>query len=223
MDETKEQNEMNEEEKLEKEMNGEESPKNENEMNGEESSSNDAESEKTESSDQADAGDGTEEEGAKEEENGGEALGVRLEQIEAELEETKNRLLRVQADYENFRRRTKLEREAEAKYRAQRLVEELLPVIDNFERALSVEANDEQSKSILKGVEMVYNQLKEALSKEGVEEIQAQGEKFDPNKHQAVMQAHSEDHESGMVLEVLQKGYLLKDKVIRPAMVKVSE
>ncbi|MFA8439601.1 nucleotide exchange factor GrpE [Pueribacillus sp. YX66] len=143
--------------------------------------------------------------------------------LEQEIEELKSRYLRVQADFDNFRKRTKTEREATAKYRSQSLAEQLLPVLDNFERALVVEATNEESKSILTGVEMVYRQFTEALQQEGIEEIEALGEPFDPHKHQAVMQEKSEEHDSGIVIEVLQKGYKLKDRVIRPSMVKVSE
>ncbi|PWA12550.1 nucleotide exchange factor GrpE [Pueribacillus theae] len=145
------------------------------------------------------------------------------ERIEAELKELNERFLRVQADYDNFRKRTKAEKEAAAKYRSQSLAEQLLPVLDNFERALSVETTNEESKSILQGVEMVYRQFLEALKQEDIEEVEAYGVPFDPNKHQAVMQEKSEEHEPGIVLEVLQKGYRLKDRVIRPAMVKVNE
>lgn len=143
--------------------------------------------------------------------------------LETELAEMKNRALRIQADFENFRKRTRAEQAAAAKYRVQPLVEELLPVLDNFERALSVEVTNEESKSILTGVDMVYRQLTKALEAVGVEEIQAESEPFDPHKHQAVMQDQSEEHDSGIVTEVLQKGYTLKDRVIRPAMVKVNE
>lgn len=148
---------------------------------------------------------------------------AKAEQLETELEETKERLLRVQADYDNFRKRTKSEREAEAKYRTQPLVEALLPVIDNFERALAVEAESDEAKSILTGIDMVYRQLKEVLAEVGVEEIEAEGKPFDPHIHQAVVQEPSDEHDSGTVITVMQKGYQLKDRVIRPAMVKVSE
>ncbi|MCF6137981.1 nucleotide exchange factor GrpE [Pseudalkalibacillus berkeleyi] len=143
-------------------------------------------------------------------------------EIEQELDEIKNRLLRTQADYDNFRRRTREEKEAAAKYRAQSIVEGLLPVIDNFERALSMEAAEEQNESLLQGMKMVYNQLIEALKNEGVEEVDAVGAEFDPHLHQAVMQVQEDDHEDNTVVEVLQKGYVLKDRVIRPAMVKVN-
>lgn len=143
--------------------------------------------------------------------------------LEQEIEELKSRYLRVQADLDNFRKRTRTEKEASAKYRSQSLAELLLPVLDNFERALAVETSNEESKSILTGVDMVYRQLKDALQQEGVEEVEALDKPFDPHVHQAVMQEKSEEHDSGIVIEVLQKGYRLKDRVIRPAMVKVSE
>lgn len=148
---------------------------------------------------------------------------VTLEQdLDKKLEETTNRLLRVQADYDNFRRRTRLEKEADAKYRSQRLAEELLPAIDNFERALMISPEAEEARSLLKGMEMVYRQLQEALKKEGIEVIEAVGQPFDPHVHQAVMQVETDEYEKNIVVEELQKGYKLKDRVIRPAMVKVN-
>lgn len=143
--------------------------------------------------------------------------------LQQELEQLKARYLRVQADFDNFRKRTRTEKEVAAKYRSQSLAEQLLPVLDNFERALVVETTNEESKSILTGVEMVYRQFVDALKQEGIEEVEALGEPFDPHKHQAVAQEKSEEHESGIVIEVFQKGYRIKDRIIRPAMVKVSE
>lgn len=140
-----------------------------------------------------------------------------------ELEETKERLLRVQAEYDNFRKRTQREKEAAFKYRAQEVIEELLPVMDNFERALQVEAKDEAAKNIIQGVDMIYRQLQTVLENQGVKEIKTDGEIFDPNLHQAIAQVNEEGFESGQITETLQKGYELKDRVIRPAMVKVNE
>src|SRR5690625_3722470 len=140
-----------------------------------------------------------------------------------ELEETKERLLRVQAEYDNFRKRTQREKEAALKYRAQEVIEELRPVMDNFERALQVEAKDEAAKNIIQGVDMIYRQLQTALENQGVNEIKTDGEIFDPNLHQAIAQVNEEGFESGQITETLQKGYELKDRVIRPAMVKVNE
>lgn len=146
----------------------------------------------------------------------------RISQLEDEKESLNSQLLRSKADFDNLRRRTNEEKIAARKYRAQELVESILPVIDNFERALDVSAENEDTKSLKQGMEMVYRQLVDALTKEGIEEIESVGETFDPNVHQAVMQVESNEHESNTVVEVLQKGYLLNGRVIRPAMVKVS-
>ncbi|MEK4564503.1 nucleotide exchange factor GrpE [Alkalihalobacillus sp. FSL R5-0424] len=141
---------------------------------------------------------------------------------QAEIADLNNRLLRVQADYDNFRRRSREEKEAAAKYRAQGFIEELLPALDNFERALSVKPEGEEAKSLAQGLNMVYNQLQEALKKEGVTAIETVGQPFDPHLHQAVMQVEEEGFESNQVVEELQKGYKLKDRVLRPSMVKVN-
>ncbi|BBW95541.1 nucleotide exchange factor GrpE [Geobacillus sp. FSL W8-0032] len=151
------------------------------------------------------------------------AAKAQIAELEAKLAEMENRYLRLYADFENFRRRTRQEMEAAEKYRAQSLANDLLPVLDNFERALNIEADSEQAKSILQGMEMVYRSLVDALKKEGVEAIEAVGKPFDPHWHQAVMQAEAEGYEPNTVVEELQKGYRLKDRVLRPAMVKVSQ
>lgn len=145
-----------------------------------------------------------------------------IEQLESEQEELKNRLLRVQADYDNFRRRTKEEKTAAAKYKAQSIAEKLLPVLDNFERGLNVEAESEETKSLLQGMEIVYRQLKDVFEAENIKEIEAEGKPFDPEFHEAVMQVEDEEYEANTVVEVVQKGYVLNDRVIRPAMVKVT-
>ncbi|KHE71189.1 nucleotide exchange factor GrpE [Halobacillus sp. BBL2006] len=146
-----------------------------------------------------------------------------LEQLRQEKEEINNRLLRLQADYDNFRRRTQKEKEADRKYRSQSLVEELVPVLDNFDRALQVEVDGDAAGKFAEGMKMVYQQFKAALDKEGVEEIPAVGEEFDPHLHQAIMQVEDDNYDSNIVVEELQKGYRLKDRVIRPSMVKVNQ
>ncbi|GGH84928.1 molecular chaperone GrpE [Pullulanibacillus pueri] len=145
-----------------------------------------------------------------------------IAQLEAEKTELNNRLLRVQADYENFKRRVREEKAKDRQFRAQTLVEDLLPVADNFSRALQSDVETEDAKSLKQGVEMVYRQLVDALTKEGVEEIDGLNQPFDPNEQQAVMQDESPDHEPNTVIQVLQKGYKLNGRVLRPAMVKVS-
>ncbi|SFA52995.1 molecular chaperone GrpE [Anoxybacillus pushchinoensis] len=147
----------------------------------------------------------------------------KIAQLEAKLAETENRFLRLHADFDNYRRRVRLDMEAAEKYRAQSLVSDLLPILDNFERALQVQVEDEKAKSLLQGMEMVYRALIEALKKEGVEVIESVGKPFDPHVHQAVMQVDDQNYEPNTVVEEFQKGYKLKDRVIRPAMVKVNQ
>ncbi len=152
-----------------------------------------------------------------------EELQKEIGQLKSKLEEADNRYLRLQADFDNFRRRTKLDQEAAEKYRAQNVVTDLLSVLDNFERALQIEADNEQTKSLLQGMDMVYRGLLEALKKEGLEPIEAVGKEFDPHQHHAVMQGEDGNFGPNTVIEEFQKGYLLKDRVIRPSMVKVNQ
>ena len=145
------------------------------------------------------------------------------EELRKQLEAEQNKYLRLLADYDNFKRRTQIDKELANKFRSQSLLSDILPVLDNFERALSLQTTSEESASVLKGVEMVQKSLIEAVSREGLEEIKAVGEPFDPNFHQAVMQEKDDSAEPGIVLQELQKGYILKGRVLRPAMVKVNE
>jgi molecular chaperone GrpE len=146
-----------------------------------------------------------------------------LSQLQEKLDESENRYLRLRADFDNFRRRVNVENEAKEKYRAQPLITELLPALDNFERALNIEVDNDQTKTLLQGMEMVHRSLIDALKKEGVEPIEAVGQEFDPHLHQAVMQTEDENYGSNIVVEEFQKGYKLKDRVIRPSMVKVNQ
>ncbi|MFY0517254.1 nucleotide exchange factor GrpE [Lysinibacillus sp. UGB7] len=148
---------------------------------------------------------------------------AKLAELQAKLDDEENRHLRLRADFDNIRRRQQVEREAAEKYRAQNLLTELLPVLDNFERALQIEATSDEAASIVKGIDMVYRSLIEATEKEGLQVIKAEGEQFDPNIHQAVMQEQDSKKETGVVVRELQKGYILKDRVLRPTMVSVNE
>ncbi|WP_445677875.1 nucleotide exchange factor GrpE [Psychrobacillus sp. FSL K6-2365] len=140
-----------------------------------------------------------------------------------QVEEEQDKLIRLRADFENYKRRVQLDKASDHKYRAQSVLMDILPVLDNFERALAVETTSEEATSLVKGVDMVYRTLLEAVKKEGLEQIEAEGVAFDPNFHQAVMQEQDDSKESGIVLQELQKGYKLKDRVLRPSMVKVNE
>lgn len=148
---------------------------------------------------------------------------TKIAELEGQLETAENRYLRLQADFDNFRRRSRQEIEASEKYRAQNLITDILPAIDNFERALSMTVENEQTKSLQQGIEMVYNNLLDALKKEGVEPIEAVGQEFNPHLHQAVMQVEDANFGSNVVVDEFQKGYVLKDRVIRPSMVKVNQ
>lgn len=154
--------------------------------------------------------------------NNVENLTKEIEQLKQEKNELLERNLRIQAEYDNFKKRTQRERVAERKYKSQDLVTELLPALDNFERALDVEATEE-TKGIIEGISMVHKQITDALNSEDIEVIETVGKEFDPNLHHAVMQVEEPDYESNVVVEELQKGYILKERVIRPAMVKVNK
>ncbi|GAB3050753.1 nucleotide exchange factor GrpE [Virgibacillus ainsalahensis] len=145
-----------------------------------------------------------------------------MEALKQEKTETHERLLRLQAEYDNFKKRSQKEKEADRKYKSQDLVNELLPAMDNFERALQVETTDANS-GLVEGITMVYKQVQDALKSQGVEVIETDGKEFDPNLHHAVMQIEDEGYESNIIVEELQKGYMLKDRVVRPAMVKVNK
>ena len=151
-----------------------------------------------------------------------EELKTRISELEGENVRLKNEYLKAYADTENTRRRLQQEAEQTRKYRIQSFALDILPVLDNLERALAIEPTPE-TESYRQGVEMIYQQLIHALTKEGVSEIEALGKEFDPNFHQALMMEAVEGAEPNHVVEVLQKGYLLKDRILRAAMVKVSE
>ncbi|AUM64346.1 nucleotide exchange factor GrpE [Brevibacillus laterosporus] len=149
-------------------------------------------------------------------------LAMEVERLQAQLQEQENRLLRNLADMDNMRRRSRKEQEDLQKYASQKVVESLLPALDNFERALAVDPNTATTESILQGVQMVYRQVMQVFEQEGLQAIESVGHAFDPHVHQAVMQVEDSKYEANVVVEELQKGYQFKDRVIRPAMVKVN-
>jgi molecular chaperone GrpE len=144
-----------------------------------------------------------------------------LAKKDIEINDLNNRLLRLQADFVNFRKRSEKEKENSINYGIESVVCDLLPVIDNFQRALDSEADKEDS--FYQGVKMIEQQLINMLKNNSVEEIISIGQTFDTSFHHAVAMEESDTLEAGLVMEVLQKGYMLKDKVIRPSMVKVSK
>ncbi len=148
-------------------------------------------------------------------------LKAQVEALEKEAAASRERLARAAADLDNTRKRLEREAETQKKYRIQSFALDILPVIDNCERALAVQKEDDDPYR--KAFVMVQTALVNALKKEGVEEIEALGKPFDPNWHMAMMSEAKEDTEPGIVTEVLQKGYKLNDRLLRAAMVKVSE
>jgi len=145
----------------------------------------------------------------------------RIEELEAEIAKLKNAYALAYADTENTKKRLTQEAEQTKKYRIQSFALEVLPIIDNLERALETHPNKEDNFYV--GIKMIYDQLVNALKNEGVTEIDCLNQKFDPNLEQAIAQEKKEGVEPGIVIEVLQKGYLLKDRILRASMVKVSE
>lgn len=166
---------------------------------------------------------GGEAEAAPEEDKGEddrEKIARMLEEEKARSEDYFSRLVRLQADFENYRKRVSREREDLLKYANEQLISGLLPVVDNFDRALSVK-NDDLEK-LLAGVEMISRQIRDVLAGQGLEAIPTVGEQFNPEYHEAVMKEESGDHPENTVIEELRRGYTYKGKVIRPAMVKVA-
>lgn len=151
-----------------------------------------------------------------------EAASNEVSELRKQSEESYNRLLRMQADFENYKKRVAKEREDMYYTAMESIVQQLLPVVDNMERAVAAFRNDLLDEKYISGVEMVSKQMLEVLCKNGVKEIEALEKDFDPNIHHAVMQAPGEDKDENKVKEVFQKGYFLGNKVIRPALVKVS-
>lgn len=167
---------------------------------------------------------------AEEMENQGEALAgekaeeeateeSELDKLKAEIAEKDDRILRQQAEFQNFRRRTQKEKEDLGNIIKQEVLKSLLPIIDNFERALAAETVD--AESLKKGVEMVHSQLIQTLQDKGLKAIETEGQKFDPAFHQAVMRVQNSELDDGTIAAELQRGYMVGDTVIRPSMVQV--
>lgn len=138
--------------------------------------------------------------------------------VQQELDDTKDRLLRLTAEYSNYKRRSEKEKQDAYVYAKSDTIKALLPVIDNLERALANETKDYDA--LKKGVEMTFDNLTAILETLGVEVFGEPGDIFDPNLHNAVMHVEDEEHKNGEIVDVFQKGYKIGDKIVRPAMVK---
>lgn len=139
--------------------------------------------------------------------------------LAVERDELKELLLRRQAEFDNFRKRTERERSEYLQYAGMELVRDMLPVLDDFDRALKTECS---SPEYARGVEMIYNRMYETLKKMGLEPVESVGRPFDPHMHQAVERVETKDAEDGTILAEFQRGYLFKGKMLRPSMVKVA-
>ncbi len=148
-----------------------------------------------------------------------ESAGAELERFQAEASEMRELAQRKQAEFENYRKRMERERLDLARYAGADVVKEVLPVLDNLERALRAGGTEEQLRD---GVAIIHRQLEEILARLGLAEVESRGKPFDPHIHEAVSQQETAEHPDGTVLDVFQKGYLFKDRLIRPAMVSVA-
>jgi molecular chaperone GrpE len=149
-----------------------------------------------------------------------------IEKLSSELEEARDLLRRKHAEFENYRKRVERERKEFVAYATSELVLEVLPVVDNLERALESSQAGQSGESgsesqIREGVAIIYRQFKDILKKAGLREVDALGEEFDPHVHEAVAQVETTEHRQGEIVDVLQKGYFLRDRLLRPAMVRV--
>ena len=153
----------------------------------------------------------------------GDTLLAKYRELEDELSEAQERVLRTAADAENFKKRLQREKEEQTRYANESLMRELLPVIDNLERALEHSEAGADQGGLLEGLNMTLKGLLDTLTRFGCTPVEAAGKPFDPNFHEAVSQEESADHEPNTVLRELQKGYMLKERLLRPAMVLVSK
>jgi len=148
------------------------------------------------------------------------AVAAERDQLQAEVADLQDRLLRRQAEFENYRRRIERDRSDFLQYAGMEVVREILPVLDDFERALKIESSDE---SYRKGIELIYQRLLETLKKIGLEPIESTiGSEFDPNLHQAVVRTETADAPDNTIIEEFSRGYNFKGKLLRPAMVTVA-
>ena len=145
-----------------------------------------------------------------------------MEQLQAELAEARDKILRAQADLENYRKRSRRELEEERRYANVPLLKDLLPVVDNIERALEAAQKNNEGGALLEGIKLVKQQLDAALARHHCLPIEAQGEPFDPHLHEAITMQPSAEHPANTVLQVVQPGYRVHDRVIRPSQVIVS-
>lgn len=150
------------------------------------------------------------------------SLKLKLKEQESYSKDLLDKFQRTLAEFDNFRKRSSIEKSNMFDNGASYSIEKLLPILDNFERAIDASSEDEKQSSIFKGLSMIHSQMLEAFTSLGLSEIQGVGSTFDPNFHNAVLHIEDSQLEQNIIVEVLQKGYTFKDKVLRPSMVKVA-
>ena len=148
---------------------------------------------------------------------------LKIQELKEDSKKNYDLFLRSQADLENFKKRTGKEKADWVKYSNETLIKDILPVMDNLEKAISHSQNEDSFAALREGVELTFKGLKDALAKSGLEEVKSKGEPFDPNFHQAVSEQEDDKVEAGRVLHELQRGFTLHQRLIRPAMVVVSK
>ena len=151
-----------------------------------------------------------------------ERLRLEVPKKDEELRNLQDKYLRICADFENYKKRSMKEQMESAKYANERILKELLPVIDNLERAILHSKETSDLKGLVEGVELTYKQFLDSLGRFGVKVVQSIGEPFDPSRHQALGQVETDKHDENIVIDELQKGYLLEDRMLRPALVNIS-
>ena len=159
---------------------------------------------------------------SKEEVNELEQLKLKLEKADSSSKDYLDKLQRSMAEFDNFRKRTNVEKASMYENGARDTIEKLLPILDNFERAILSTPEEDKNSAMFKGIDMIFNQMVETFKNMGVEEVAGVGETFDPNIHNAVLHIDDDRFGENVVAEVMQKGYKYKDKIIRPSMVKVA-
>jgi molecular chaperone GrpE len=170
-----------------------------------------------------DAGDASETAGAAVAAESQDTSAPSVDDVQRQRDEYYDRLLRKTAEFDNFRKRTERERQAQAEAAAADLIEDLLPLLDDLERALKADAGSEGAEAYRRGVDIIYRQLNDVLRKRGVRPIEAVGADFDPHYHQAVAHEPSAAHREGQVIEEFRRGYMLGERLLRPSMVKVAK
>jgi molecular chaperone GrpE len=146
-----------------------------------------------------------------------------IETLQAKCAEYLDGLMRERADFSNFRKRVERDSAQSAQDTTGRVAKKYLPVLDDLERAMKTRPTEGEGQQWALGVEHIYKKLQDILKSEGVTEIPAEGQQFDPNRHEALSQEPSSTHQSGEIIEVIQKGFMIGDRVIRPALVRVAQ